>query len=189
MARTLVTAPASEPISLSEAKDHLRVTSTDDDTYITSLIKVARQHVEVVTSRALITQTWDYFLDSFSDEMEIPKAPLQSVTSIKYIDTDGNTQTLSTSVYTVDADSDPGKVLLAYNQSWPSVRSVNHAVTIRFDAGYGAATDVPEPIRQAMLLLIGHYYENRQQVIVGTITASLPMAVDALLAPYKVRYF
>jgi uncharacterized phiE125 gp8 family phage protein len=184
MARTLVTAPTSEPITTQEAKDHLRITTTDDDTLISAMIVAVREYVENVTSRALITQTWDIFYDQFA-EVELPKPPLQSITTIKYIDTDGVQQTVSASVYTVDTDSDPGRVYLAYNQSWPGIRGINHAVEIRIVAGYGTASAVPQPIKHAMLLMIGHLYENREATAPLTIS-EIPMAVDALLAPYRV---
>jgi len=188
MQKTLVTAPDSYPVTLTEAKDHLRVTTTVSDAYITALINAATESAETYTRRALITQTWDVFIDEFSDTMEMPKGVLQSAT-ITYVDTDGATQTLDTSVYTVDTDSDPGVIRLAYGQSWPSTRDQAHAVTIRIVCGYGAASDVPITIRQAMLIHISHLYESREPVIIGTSVTSVPMSYDSLLLPYRVMRF
>jgi len=162
MSTNLVTAPTIEPLTLTEAKNHLRVDITDDDTYITNLIVAARLAAENYTGRAFITQTWDLFIDKFPTSgafIEIPKPPLQSVTTVKYTDADGNQQTLASSVYTVDTNKEMGTVTLAYNQSWPTIRAVPNAVEIRFIAGYGAtASTVPEGIKHAMRMLIGHLY-------------------------------
>lgn len=188
MPLTLVTAPASEPITVTEAKSHLRITSSDDDSYISSLIKVARDRAESFTKRALITQTWNYLIDDFQDVIEIPKPMLQSVTSITYIDTDGVSQTLAASVYTVDTDSEPGRVLLAYDQAWPGVRDQPNAVTIQFVAGYGLAGEVPEEIKQGIKLHLSTLYENREDITVLQVKGA-PMTSDILFSPHRVITF
>lgn len=186
----LSSAPGAEPLSAAEAKAHLRVDHSDDDTYISTLIKAARHYIEQVTNRALITQTWIAYLDDFLPVIQLPKPELISVTGITYVDTDGTTQNLGTSIYTVDTDSLPGRVYEAYNQSWPTVRDIPKAVAITYTAGYGAAsTNVPEPILQASKILVAHWYENREPVIVGTIASPVPLSVTHLLAPYKVHQF
>ncbi len=186
MSLQLVTAPASEPVTLAEAKSHLRVTVTDDDTLITSLIVAARQWIENFTRRALITQTWDYFLDAFDDGgIEIPRPPLISVGSVKYVDNDGATQTLATSEYTADTAAERGLVRLAYGKSWPGTRTQANAVTIRFTAGYATAADVPGPIKSACLLMLGELYERRETAIVGTIINEVPVSAEYLLWPYR----
>jgi len=190
MPDALDTAPAEEPVELIEAKAHLNTTSSDDDTLITNLIISARTWVENYLQRALITQTRSLYLDKFSNEVEVGNTPLQSVLAVTYTDTDGATQTLAASVYSVDTFSVPGKVRLAYNQSWPSTRQDANVVRIQYKAGYGdAAIDIPEPIKQAMLLLIGHWYENREPVAIGTTTANVPFTIESLLYPYRVIRF
>lgn len=186
--RTEITAPTVEPISLDEAKAQLNLTDdfTDDDTLLINLIKAARFHVENTLNRALITQTWDIFLDEFEEVIKLPKSPLQSITSIKYIDVDGNEQTLSSSVYTVDTASNVGRVYLAYNQSWPSVRAIPHSITIRAVVGYGYQSAIPEPIKQAMKILISDMYIDRESYVVGVSVAILPPVQKMLLAPYMV---
>lgn len=178
--------PAIEPVTLSEARGHLRVDHSDDDLLIMNLIVAAREHIEgTSTRRALITQTRDYWLPHFSGSMEIPYPPLQSVTSVKYIDAAGAEQTLDSSVYAVVSDDIPGRVELAYGESWPTVRRESNAVAIRFVAGYGAARgDVPATIRQGLLLLVGHLYENRE-LVAPVQLHTIPMGIKALLAPYR----
>ena len=185
---SLITAPASKPLTTVEAKQHLRVTGADEDALIDALISAATEHSEAILNRALITQTWDFKIDYFAPCIEMPLPPLQSVTSVKYIDTSGVEQIVDGSVYTVDTDSETGRVYLSYNQSWPSTRSIPHAVTIRFIAGYGnAGSDVPDSVKAAIKLMIGNWFENREQSIVGTVASELPMGVKALLSPYAVN--
>ena len=181
----LVTAPTSEPVTLTEAKSHLRVTATDEDTLITSLIVAARQWAENFTGRALITQTWDYFLDVFADPIEIPLPPLVSIDSIKYVDNDGVTQTLAATEYTVDTAAERGLVRLAYGKSWPGTRTQANAVTVRFTAGYGAAAAVPGPVKSACLLMLGELYARRETALVGAPVASVPVSAEYLLWPYR----
>lgn len=183
----IITTPDSEPVTLSEAKMHLRETLPDNDTLINSLITAARQWAENFTGRALLTQTWDYLLDAFTDEaIVLPFPPLQSVTSIKYIDASGVEQTLATSEYVVDTASQPGVVRLAYGKSWPSARAQANAVAIRFAAGYGNASAVPGAIKSACLLMIGELYERREHGIAGTVISVVPVSAEYLLFPYRI---
>lgn len=191
MGLVLLTGPLEEPVSVAEAKAHLRVDTAEDDTLIGFLITAAREHVEAHCRRALITQTWDLFLDRWprGGEIVLPRARLVSVTSVQYHDEDGGTSVFSAANYAVDAAGEPGRVRLQAGASWPSVglRPVN-GVQVRFVAGYGAATAVPRGIRQAVLLLVGALYENREEVIVaqGVSIGVLPFGVKALLAPHRV---
>lgn len=189
MPLTLVTPPAVEPVTLIEAKAHLRVTATDEDTLITALIKAARQQAEHRTvATVFVTQTWTETLDAFPAEIVLSRRPLQSVSSITYTDTDGTEQTLAVADYQVVTDELLGRIVPAYGVDWPTARDMPGAVVVTYVAGYGAAADVPESIKSAVLLLIGHLYEHREAVSDGSMS-ELPMAVDALLAPYWVARF
>lgn len=179
MSITLAVKPAKEPITLAMAKEHLRIIDNDSDSYISTLIFVARRTAEAYLNRALITQTWDYYIDAFASVIKIPKGKLQSVTYVKYTDTDGALQTVNSSPleYTVDTDSDPGYVRRAYGQTWPNTRNVSGAVTIRFVCGYGdSQEDVPEDIRHGILMIIADLYEHRE-------TAT--PAYEAILHPHR----
>jgi uncharacterized phiE125 gp8 family phage protein len=190
---TLQTAAATEPVTLAEMRLHLKVDDdmTADDALISSLIAAARDYAEMYTRRAFVTQTWDMKLDGFpwsatqyrkhANEILIPKPPLQSISSITYTASDGTSTTLAASGYSVDTAGSPGSVYPAYDTVWPVTREIPNAVTIRFVAGYGAIGTVPESIKAALKLLVGHWYENRETVVIGTITSELPKAVDALL--------
>jgi len=195
MSLELVTAPAVEPLSLVEARDHIRASECTDgieDAAIEGLIAAAREVLDGrdgYLGRQMITATWDLFLDEFPvvDFIRLPLPPIQSITSISYVDVDGNTQTFDASNYALSADKTwRPRVDLAYNSSWPGTRDIRDAVTIRFVAGYGLQAAVPAPLRQAMLLLIGNWYENREHTVIGTIVSELPMGVNALLSPYRV---
>lgn len=190
MKLTLVTAPTAEPISVTEAKSHLRVDISADDTLIGTYITAARQYAEQHLWRALVTQTWDLVLDYWpmGSRIEIPWPPLQSVTSVTYTDDNGDTSTYSSANYIVDTYGEPGGIVLKSTASWPSatLQEVN-AVKVRFVAGYGAASAVPEPIKSAIKLLVGTLYENREDVqnAPGIVVTSLPFGVQSLLMPYR----
>lgn len=180
----LITAPATEPVTLAEAKLHLRVDGVTEDTLITALISAARQDAEHRLGRALITQTWELTLDAFTDTIELPRPVLASVTSIKYIDTTGAEITLSSGAYTVDTDSEPGRVYPVYGTSWPDTRDQLNAVRIRYVAG---AASVDTAIKQWMLLRIAALYENRESVVSGQAIQAAPRDfADGLLDRYKV---
>ena len=162
--KSVVTGPASEPITVAEAKTHCRVEISDDDTYIGALIQVARETAEVYTGRALMTQTLDVKYAAFPEDGSFwfPAPPLQSVTSVKYYDTDGTQRTLSTDVYEVDTAHLPGRIALKPNQVWPDVQTEkNNPITIRGVSGFADAASVPAGIKHGMLLLIGMWYEQR----------------------------
>lgn len=149
-------------------------TNTTVDPYVTRLITAARERCEQVTWRQLVQATWDFYLDAFPSSerlIEVPKAPLSSVTHVKYYDTGGTLQTLTvTTDYTVHAPAGPrcrrGRVALAYGKSWPSTREIADAVVVRFIAGYGAtAASVPAMLRQAMLIDMGTLHEHRDDAV------------------------
>lgn len=183
---SLYAAPAIEPISLAEAKAHLRVTFTDEDAAIASMVTAARQWVEEQTYRQLVTATWDLVLDEFptgDDKILIPRAPLQSVSAITYTDTAGDEQTLDLTSYIVTASRQPGVIRPAYGQVWPTALDVPDAVTVRFVAGYGNASQVPELLRAAIRLLVGQMYEFREPVI-PTSVHEVPFGVQHILQMY-----
>jgi len=190
----VVTPPAIEPVTLSEFKLQARVDGNDEDTLIARYIKTAREHVETILRRALITQTLMLALDNWwIGEQELLMPPLQSVTQVTYRDVNGTEHTLSSTNYVVDTVSDPGRIRFAKGVSHPNVELWPYApVKITYVAGYGSdAEDVPEPIRQAVRMLAAHYYENREAIYIerGGNMQMLPFAVDALLAPYRVWSF
>lgn len=188
MALVEQTAPSVEPLSASEAKSHIRVDISDDDTLIGTYIKAARQDRENFTRRAFVSQTWDLYLDAFpgSSVIELPKPPLQSVTHIKYTDEDGNETEFSSDSYQVDIYSEPGRIMLKSGYSWPSdTLQVMNGVQIRFVCGYGdAGSDVPENFRRAIALIVGSLYENREDISVAQLF-SIPRGADLLCWPNR----
>lgn len=181
----VTTAPTEEPLTLAEAKLNLRVDHTADDDLITAIIVVARQWCESFQNRSYVTQTITLKMDKFPccgdyDEIVVPRPPLQSVTSIKYVDEDGAEQTLSSDVYDVDTYSEPGRIGLANSQSWPGVRGDLNGIEVIYIAGYGDADDVPDRFKRAMHLIIAHLYEHREQNYEKTLIEP-PMNAKSLL--------
>jgi len=185
----LVTAPIIEPVTLEEARVHCKVTSTAEDFLLELAIRAAREHAEAYTGRRFVTQTWDYFLDCLPiGEIELPYGPLVSVTSVKYFDEAGVEQTLATSEYQVDASSDPGRIAPAYGKSWPSARAQLNAVTVRFVCGYGGLASVPFSIKAAILLIVGHLFEHREENQDFQVH-EMPLGSERLLFPLRVMRF
>ena len=176
----VITPPASEPVTLEAAKLHCRVDHDAEDTLISSLITAARAYCEGVQNRAYVEQTLELTLDTFPPPVfYLPLPPLRSVESIKYTDKDGTEHTLDSDNYITDTASFKGRVSLKYGESWPSVTlQPIAAVKIRFTAGYD---EVPQTAKQAMLLLIGHWYINRESAISGQVNREIEFAVNALL--------
>ena len=187
----LITPPAEEPVSLAEAKLHLRVDFPDDDALIVAIISAARQHAEMLTRRQFIAARWKLVLDRFPEHaVALPRSPLQSVVSIDYLDTGNVLQTLPASDYTVDAACEPARITPVFGATWPVTLPQIAAVSVLFDAGYGTAADVPEGIKAWIKLRVGSLYEHREDFALitrGRIEA-LPF-VDGLLDPYRIISF
>ncbi len=187
----LVTPPAEPVVSLAEIKRHVRATEfDDDDDYLQALVVAATGLVDGPhgwLGRALVAQTWAYVLDKFPTDRRIylPLAPTTSITSVAYTDTDGNS-TPFTAFEALGLNSTERAYLTPeYGESWPTAQDVEGAVTVTFVAGYGAASSVPKGIKQAIMLMVGHWYENREDVGDSKL-APMPMASEALLMPYRV---
>jgi uncharacterized phiE125 gp8 family phage protein len=191
MAHKLITAPTVEPLDAATLKLWCRIDGTDEDTLITSLfIPAARQACEHATGRALIAQTWESVLDGWpaASAIELLRAPVLAITSVKYIDTAGVEQTLSGAAYALDKDSEPGWLLPAYDTDWPEARDTANAIRVRYTAGYGtAATDVPQALRMWIALHAAAAYQSREAVSEKPL--SINPALDGLLDPYRLLVF
>lgn len=198
----LNTAATVQPVTKAEVKSNSRlIEGTTEDTLLDQLIAAATDYTERALGRALVSQTWDLYLDAFppSDKhmLEVPRPPLISVTHIKYWDLNDVEQTWDSSKYVVDTDREYKAVIYpAINESWPSPRVFPKAVNVRYVAGYadsGAsppvlADNVPEAIKQAIMMLVGHLYENREASAPIEVR-TVPLGYDALINQYKVFAF
>ena len=183
----VVTPATSNPITLTEAKTHLKVDTTADDTFITNLIRSATSSAQEYTNRFFIATTIQQVGDKWEDISNLFKSPLLSVTNIKYVDTSGSEQTLNTDIYFVDDVNKPARIGLKPNQSFPEIIDRLNAVKVNYVVGNESADDVDEAIKQALLLTIGNWYQNRQAVVTGTIATELPMNAKFLLDQYKIQ--
>lgn len=204
MPMQLITPPAAEPVSLAEAKLHLRVDFDEDDALIQALISAARQAAEMLTQRQLVTARWRMVLDSFpgpslmgvpvgqtftlpGHAILIPKSPLQSVVEIRYLDMAGVSQVMPSAHYTVDKACEPARITPVFGQIWPVALPQIGAVSVTFDAGYGSAADVPEGLKSWIKLRLGSLYAHREEVASMARGRIDPLPfVDGLLDPYKV---
>lgn len=184
----VVTAPAEEPVTVAEVKDHSRISVAEDNPLLEHYIASAREAVEdTYTYRALVSRTYDYYLQGWpsGDRIVLPRPPLVSVTSVTYTDTDGTSATLSSDDYHVDTASEPGRIVLKYGESWPTATlQTSNPIVIRFVAGYGDAEDVPEWAKWAIKVMVADRYENREATTVaaGYVATQLPRFVtDHLL--------
>jgi len=203
------TAWTASAVATSAQKSFMRVDFSDDDTLIAELIKASQNVIETYVNRAITTQTLSLFLDRLpfysdiklqegvftapdleynSNFIVLPKPPVVSVTHVKYYDNDNTASTFATTNYYVDTISDQARVVLKTGSSWPTVSETRNAnaYEIKYVAGYGGASDVPEPIVQAIKLLTTHLYENREAVTSLSVNA-IPYTIGALLQPYKVQ--
>ena len=168
--------PASEPVSLAEAKIHCKVDGSDSDSELTTMIASARTLVEEYTGTKLVSQTVVLRCSCFDDFADIPMAPLTSISSITYLDSAGASQTLSTDVYESVLHGLEPEIRLKVNQSWPDVRDVSDAITVTAASGYSS---LPSPVKSAMLLTISNLYDNRSG---GTLPQA---AMDLLNTNYR----
>jgi uncharacterized phiE125 gp8 family phage protein len=200
----LITPAAEEPVSLAEAKLHLRVASADDDALIGALISAARQSAETLTGRQFVTARWKLVLDSFpgpslmgvpaglpfslpAHAILLPKCPVQSVFAIRYLDMAGTTQTMPRADYTVDTACEPARVTPVFGSAWPVSLPQIGAVTLVFAAGYGDAASVPAGIKSWIKLRVGSLYAHREEVALLTSGKIESLSfIDGLLDPYRV---
>jgi len=202
MKTAIVTSATAEPILLSDAKRHLRVSTsfTDDDSYINSLITAARQEVENYTNRKLMYQRWKVYFDEFpsGESFEIPYPPLRSIpsTGLRYTNSTQSTQTLSSTKWDSDTVSEPGRLVLDYNDDWPTdTLAQSNPISIEFRCGYptsGASSGgrfVPALIRHAIKLIVSDLYEQRENFIVGQPINSIPTPAKRLLSSYRIKTF
>lgn len=186
-----ITAPTAEPVTLAEAKAHLRYETSDEDALITALIQAAREKVEAHTDRALMVQTVVQVYESWNDAItledgtqyfELWKCPVQSVASFKYTKSEDDTVvTIDSTTYIVNTAFEPARLHMKNGECFPSVATEMGTIEIQYQCGYSSASDVPAAIKQAMLLMISHWFENRQDHV-----KNMPFASECLLRPYKI---
>ena len=179
----IVTEPASEPVTLDEAKQYARIAHTDDDLMITGMVEAARKTVEQFTRRALITQTLELALDGPppGEYVDLPMPPLASVTSVKYVDGDDVETTWAATNYHVDTIGEPGRVYLVTGGTWPDtadLRSTN-SLLFRYVAGYGTVNSVPDVLKTAIMEIVRKMYDAEPVMVMGSMERSL-------LAPFKI---
>lgn len=185
-------APAEEPVTLVEAKAHLRVDHALDDAYLPMLIAAARQKCEEYLRRSIVSTQWTQYFDTFPEDggaIKLARAGVTSVDAVKYINTDGVEKTLDPAEYTFHVAEEPTLIAPAYGKSWPDIRSQPRAVSVQFKSGWGSAAVVPGGIKMAVLQLVGTWYANRESVVTGTIATEIPQTVEYLLSPWRVFEF
>lgn len=196
--------PTVWPVTLEEVKAHCRIDEGHEDALLESLIQAATLHVEHLTGRQIMAASWRLTLDRFpigclndpsspaieGNDILLPRPRLLSVTSITYDDVNGAEQTMASGDYRVQTDDTPGRIALAYNEEWPDTRAHAGAVRVVYVAGYSASADplvaraaVPQNVKQAILLLVGHWFEHREAVVLNATPQALEFTVDALLSP------
>lgn len=182
---SVTTQPAEEPVTLAQAKLHCRVDTSDEDTLITALIVSARQLVESYCKRSLISQTRKLTLNGFPgcDFIELPYGPVASVTSVTSYNSDNDDAVFSTDAYKLGAD----KIYLNDGYTWPSSLRDHDSCEIVYVAGRANADSLEQEFKQAVLMIVGHWYENRETVAVGTIAPEMPMTAAAILNSYVDR--
>lgn len=191
MALVLTTPPALEPVSLADAKAHLRVDTTDEDVLISRLITGARSELERGLNRAFVTQSWTYFLDAWPSgyALPLPLAPVQTIDQVRVYALDDSFAVMPGGAYLLDGQGSPPRLIRRGTLAWPVPLRPGNGVAIDMTCGHGSQpTEVPAALRIATLLLTAHWFENRQVAEVpGGAGATLPPMVRDLIDPYRTR--
>jgi uncharacterized phiE125 gp8 family phage protein len=188
MAALLIEAPAVEPVSLAEVKEHLRVDGADEEPLIVALITTARLTIEHLAGLALMTQRWAVLLDAWPDgrAIELPVAPVASIDALRVYDDADTASLIEPAEYFADLASRPARLVRRSSHPWPAPGRVANGIEIELTAGFGAVPDdVPDTLRWAVLMLVGHWFENRAAVEAGAQLRHVPLAVQAVLGPYR----
>ena len=182
-------APVKPVVSVDELKAHLRIRTDKDNEYLKTLIAAARASAQLYTGRTFVTATLEYRLDAFPpgrDPFRMPQAPLITVSSIAYTDSNGDSQTLSASLYAVDVNSEPGRVYPIINESWPDTQAIEDAVLVTFTAGYGVQpSSTPYQLRLGLMQIAGHWYRNREPML-DKAMSEIPDVGRLLLDPWRI---
>lgn len=195
MALKLITPPTTYPVSLAEAKAHLRVDHSDEDAMIEIYRKAATEDAENFTGRAFYDQVWDLYLDEFpaSGPIAIPRSPLIEVVGVFTRDSAGGEQEWAAASYLVDGITELGRISLPDAGVWPTIEEISNAVRIRFRAGYvdqdvsPESGSVPYSIKAAILLMMASLYQHRETVVIGQTVVVMPLSAERLLRPYRVH--
>lgn len=183
MTLMLMSGAANEPVTLEEARAHLRLDMEAEDTLLRAFLTAARVALEAQTRRAFVTQSWRLILDAWpAAVVTLPMAPVSAITGVTMNDA-GAPRVVAPSLYDTALEGDAPR--LVANGIWPAPSRRVGGIHIDFTAGYGEAGDVPAPLRQAILLLATHWFENREPVSIGDKAGELPLSVSALIAPYR----
>lgn len=187
----LVTGPTIEPVNIADVKCHMRVDHEEEDQVIKQMISAARIYLQNTMNVVFIDTTYDYRLDCFPNVIIPPRSPLDSVTSINYLDENGDSQLLATTEYTVDSKSQPGRIHEAPQKTWPTTQAEQtNVVTVRFVAGYGAArSDVPNDIKLIISMLAAYWFENREAFVMDGSPKHVPMGIQSLIQSRRVMEF
>lgn len=186
IAPPVVTVPPAElPLSIQRVVSNSRLDDEYDALDIHYRIAEATNHVEELTGRALIVRTVEWYLDEFKDELETPLGVLKEVLEISYVDTDGATQVLDSSKYRVDVAG--GRITPAYGEHWPTIRPVTSSIKVTLKVGYGAARDIPHSIIRALLILVSHWHEYREEIVVGASVSPAGRTVSSLLGSFRLQ--
>ena len=187
-----VTAPMEQPVTVADAKRHLRVEHSDDDLLIQRLIETAVAFVDVkgALGKAMITQTWAEWFAPNPSEIILSLGPVQSVSSISYYDTDNALQTATLSNFYVLGPSTRTVIKPKSGYTWPTTFTRDDAIKVQYVIGYGDSfTEVPSTVRHAILMLVSHYYENRENELIGTISKTIPFGFEALIDSERSSFY
>ena len=196
MSDTVSTTATGDPVSLADVKEHLNVTSNDDDNLLAGYIKAATNMLEARARRCFMHQTRQLKMRTFADSRYVqgrriypPRSPLSSVSSITYVDTAGTTQTLSSTRYISSTGDKPGFISESYNNTWPDTRVHDNDVTVTYVTGHSSAvSSVPQHVKLALKQVVAHWYRNREAATDGTMK-ELPIGIDALLEQEAVEAY
>jgi uncharacterized phiE125 gp8 family phage protein len=181
-----VVGPTLEPITIESIKDFVRIDDDTEDTTIARFIRTARAHVESVTSTKMVTQTVYFRTDKWSDFQRLPVAPVRSVTSIQYVDVDGQTQTVDPTIYEANLEGLEPEIVLVQGNAWPTNRS-GSLIRVNASVGYGAPGEQPDVVIQCIAMMVADFYAQRETFSpTGAISAPLAADVDAMLSNHRI---